>query len=613
MLIVRKSILERYTRPLLFSKIVMCDVSFLETIRSLECNDILLMKDSLGTVFYYLIMSLYDMSGVHSADSQRAMKQQLKKLLSDAIQSPVKEQPTSLVPKPPEVRETFGTLKSKCKSVSNRLFQALLDVITTEDPAQEITSNEELQQNQKENRSKMFVAVIQAIEILFSKINTAVKQGEVSIETVSAFLAYSDEPCDPLTPDAISALSNLYFLIDDPELCNLSYLLVKTFLLNSAQYTLDSHDRTALHYAVNIPNQLDQKKFFTDIIQKIMQMYPLIIYKLDKFGNNVMHYVTSAPYMNTQIAKYFSEKFPIMNTHKNVHGDLPLHVMVSVNFVFFAKVFSFFSLARVNNMKQLRHCLDGQTLSSMRMGITSLREKNTELSVQSDYYVRECIKYFQYLLTNVPLYYVFQVRNSEGLTVYEILKNNISYVGQGRTDLLLRDFAQVSKKLPVYDNRIDLQHQRCVKLFFSGGHDRIVSKKTFERSLYLYTKYTYELITKKFNKVSHHKKERKNFINMSNKQINISLVSFVAVTFFILAGVNEFIAYMYNNIYKSVICGVISINVFAIVCIFYIVYNNSINNDNARLAQQEAQEIEDILLSCVDIKAIAIDNQSVHS
>ncbi|GAT77889.1 hypothetical protein EHRUM3_00890, partial [Ehrlichia ruminantium] len=41
--------------------------------------------------------------------------------------------------------------------------------------------------------------------------------------------------------------------------------------------------------------------------------------------------------------------------------------------------------------------------------------------------------------------------------------------------------------------------------------------------------------------------------------------------------------------------------------------NNSINNNNARLAQQEAQEIEDILLSCVDIKAIAIDNQSVRS
>ena len=165
----------------------------------------------------------------------------------------------------------------------------------------------------------------------------------------------------------------------------------------------------------------------------------------------------------------------------------------------------------------------------------------------------------------------------------------------------------MSERLPIYDSRIHLQHQGCVKLYFSGGHDRIISKKTFERSLYLYTKYAYELIDSKFNKMSRHKAEHKNFIDMNNKKLNVRFTSLVVVPFFILFGVNMIITCVRNDVYKSVVCGVISINVFAIICVLYVLYNKSVSNDNIRSAQHEAKEIKDILLSYLDVKSIAVD------
>ena len=322
-------------------------------------------------------MSLYNTSGVLHVGYKRTRKLQLRRLLSSAVQSSDKDQDQDLVPKTTEGRETFSTLKSTCGSAFSMLCKALLDMIIADDVSNEV-NGDELQQNRLQNKSEMFLAVTQAIDILFNKINTAVKQQEISPESVSDFLSYSDEYSDPSIPNAISALSNLYFLIDDPELRKLSYSLVRTFLINSAHYTLDTQGRTALHYAVNISNQRDQGEFLSDIIQKIIDMCPQIVYRLDKLGNNVMHYVTSAPYMNTQIAQYFSENFPTVNTQKNIHGDLPLHVMASVNFVFFAKVFSFFSLARVGNIKKLKDCLTNMTLSNMRASVASFKKNEMQ-------------------------------------------------------------------------------------------------------------------------------------------------------------------------------------------------------------------------------------------
>ncbi|WP_230957210.1 ankyrin repeat domain-containing protein [Ehrlichia ruminantium] len=610
---VRKSILIRYTRPLLFSKIVMCDISFLEIIQSLECKDILLMKDTLGTIYYYLIMSLYDMSGVRSSEFKHAINRQLRQLLLDAVRLPIQDQSQDLASQSIEMKEILSSLKSACRSVYVKLCKTVLDVIPGDDVSKEAVNNGELQEGQLQDKTEMFLAVINAVRMLFNKINTAVKNQEISPEVVSEFLSYSDKPCNPLIPNAISALGHLYFLIDNPALRDLSYLLVKTFLVNSVQYTLDDQGRTALHYAVNISNQRDQDKFLSDVIESIVFQCPDIVHKLDKSGNNVMHYVTSAPYMNVKIAEYFSEHFPDMNKQQNIHGDTPLHIMAAVNFVFFAKVFSFFSLARMSNMKKLRDCLNGMSLSNMRVNVASLRERGTVLSFQTNNYVSECVKYCQYLLTRLPLYYMLEVKNKFGLTIYDILKHSVLHISRGRLDLLLKNFVRVSAKLPVYDDRINMQYEKCVRLYFSGGHNRIVTKKTFERSFYLYTKYAYELLSNEFDKVSHHKMEHEDLVDTArHKAIRIQLMSLVIITFVMLTGLSGLVSYMYNNTYESVLCGVVSINIFTMVCIFYVLYSKYISRDDAKLAKQEVQEIKDIWLSHLDVKGIAIDRENTR-
>ncbi|AUO54356.1 ankyrin repeat domain-containing protein [Ehrlichia canis] len=604
MLMMHKIAVTRYVKPLILSKILNEDKSFLKMLESLESEDILLLKNELGTVFYYLIMSLYDISGIKN-NSSNTLRARLKELLSEAIDQSSMDQGRVVASQVSDIKDITSKLKLAYQSISNSVYRTLFNVLDSDETSEEEVDPQILRQRQLEYKAQMFECVIQAVRILADKINKAVAEQKISPEQVSEFLAYSDRPCDPLVPDAMSALAKLYFLIEDPQLSELAYSLVKEFLIGFSQYRLDKCGRNALHYAVNICNTKKQESFLCEIIQLLIYNRVEILNELDVDGNNPMHYVACAPYLNRDIVKYFLKNAPAMIVQQNSHGDTPLHIMSSVYLINFAKILSFYNITYRDNMWQLKDVMD-LSLSEMRDVVMSVRGRDEELSSEIKNYLVQCVDAYRLLLTSVPLWRLFEVRDERGHTVYDIMTSAITSVGDGNLKALLEDFSEMSSRLPIYDSRIHAQNELCVKLCFDKKN---IGKNRYGHSLYKYTKYIHDLIYSKFAKIS---ESRARCHSLKKERNGFKFVSlFVIAVFILLCVLNAVLHFKERDIlwcekgvYRSVLFAVISIVFFTAVCVAYALYAKQIDCCNDKAMMYEKENIRGVLLSHLNIEAI---------
>ncbi|CEI85124.1 ankyrin repeat domain-containing protein [Ehrlichia minasensis] len=610
MLMMHRVAVIRYIKPLVLSKILNEDKSFLKILESLESEDILLLKNELGTVFYYLIMSLYDISGIKS-NSSNTLRAQLKELLSEAIDESSADQGRIVDSQVNDIKDITSKLKLAYQSISNRVYRTLFNVLDNDETSEEEVDPQILEQRQLEYKAQMFECVIQAVKILADKINKAVAEQRISAEQVSQFLAHSDQPCDPLIPDTMSALTKLYFLVDDHQLSGLAYSLVKEFLMGFSQYRLDSRGRTALHYAVNICNPEKQWDFLCEIIQLLIYNRMEILNELDVDGNNPMHYVACAPYMNEEVIKYFLKNAPAMIVQQNSHGDTPLHIMSSVYLVNFAKILSFYNITYRNNMGHLKNVMDS-SLSEIRNVVTYVREKNEELSSEIENYLKQCVNAYGLLLTSVPLWRLFEVKNKRGYTVHDIMTSTITSVGDGNLKALLEDFSEISSRLPICDSRIHAQKELCVRLCFDKNN---IGKNKYGHSLYRYAKHIYDLMSNKFAEMSGSKARYLSIKKERNEFKCASLL--IAVIFILLCALNAILHFKASDIlgyeqcvYRSVLFAVISIVFFAAVCVAYAIYAKQIDCCNGKAMMHEKENIKSVLLSHLNIEAISPAQQT---
>ena len=604
MLMMHKIAVTRYIRPLILSKILDEDKSFLKMLESLESEDILLLKNELGTVFYYLIMSLYDISGIKN-NSSGTLLARFKELLSEAVDQSSADQVRMVASQVIEMKDIANKLKLAYQSISHSVYRKLFNVLDNDETSAEEVDPQILQQRQLEHKAQMFKCVIQAVRILADKINKAVAEQKISHDQVSEFLAYSDQPCDPLVPDAISALTKLYFLIEDPQLSELAYSLVKEFLMGFSQYRLDKCGRNALHYAVSICDMKKQESFLCEIIQLLVYGRIEILNELDVHGNNPMHYVACAPYLNMDIVRYFLKNAPTMVVQQNSHGDTPLHILSSVYLVNFAKILSSYNATHRDNMRQLKNVTD-LSLSEMRDVVMSVRGKDEELSNEIKDYLVQCVDAYRLLLTSVPLWRLFEVRNEGGHTVHDIMTSATTSVDDGNLKALLEDFSEMSSRLPIYDSRIHTQNELCVKLCFDKKN---IGKNSYGHSLYKYTKHIHDLMSSKFAKISGSKAR---YHSLKKERNGFKFVSlFVVAVFILLCVLNAVLHFKERDIlwcergvYRSVLFAVISIVFFTAVCIAYVLYAKQIDCYNDKAMMYEKENIRSVLLSHLDIEAI---------
>ncbi|AHX04103.1 hypothetical protein ECHHL_0977 [Ehrlichia chaffeensis str. Heartland] len=605
MLIMRRMAIARYTKPLIFSKILNFDPSFINMLESLEAEDILLLKDELGSVFYYLIMSLYDVSGIQN-DSSGAIRERLKRVLLDAIEQSNSDQSGAVGSQVSEIREIRDRLRSAYQSISNRVCRTLISALGNE-TLQEETDSNITQQSNLQRRLQMFQYVIQAVEILADKLNTAVVEGKVSPEQVSEYLSCTNESHDSIAPDTMSALVKLYSLTDDPQLTDLAYSLVKTFLMKFGRYKLDGQGRNSMHYAVNMCSPERQESFLCEMIQPSIYERVSIVNEVDASRNNLMHYAACAPYMNYQILKYLVKNFPAMMTQQNCYGDTPLHIMSYVYFVNFAKILSSYNITYRENMNALKEVVDrGLPLSQMRERVMSIRRNDEALSRQLKAYVDESVGTYQLLLTMVPLRQIFEVRNNAGHTVYDIMNASMSNIGNERLESLLQDFSQASSRLPIYDCRIDSQHELCVNLCFSNKY-RVVGKSGYGHVLYTHVKRMYDLISYKFSEISD---SRMRCIKIENERGNNRYLSMLVVMMLMaLCVLNTVLHFKTRSIlgieqglYRSVLFSAISVVFFVSICVFCIVYAKYVDVADKKLIIEEEGYARSILLSHLDVQ-----------
>ena len=607
MLIIRKMAITQYTRPVLFSEILAHNVSFLKTLESLEAEDVLLLKDELGSVFYYLIMSLYDISGIQG-NSSNTLKDKLKTVLLSAIRQSSIDESQVAGCQPTELREMSNKLKLAYQSVSNRVCETLLNIIGNE-TSQEETDPEVIQQCKIE----IFDSVRRAVEILAGKINTAVAEQRISVQQVSEFLSSSNGSGDARLPgDMMSALVQLYFLTDESECADSSYLLVKTFLMSFSQYKLDAQGRNSMHYAVNMCNQKKQENFLCEIIQLLVYERIEMVSEPDNYGNNPMHYAACAPYINYIVMQYFAKNAPLILTQQNAHGDTPLHVMSYIYFISFAKVLSAYNVLYQNDMnKNLKPIVNNKmNINTIKCNLRISVQNQKMLVKEVKAYIMECIKSYRLLLTMVSFDQLCEVKNSLGHTVYDIIHANMTSISNKNLEALFRDFSQVSSRLPIYDSRIDSQHALCVNLCFSDQY-KTVGYNRFGHVLYALTKRMYDLMSCKFAAVSNAKVT---YEAIKNERGNFKFVFLLVLTLFLtLCVVNVVLGFKVKSIfgleqgvYRSVLFSVISSVFFASVslcCFLYAQYANRIDDE---IMNQEERTIKSILLSHLDIEEIDI-------
>ncbi|KJV65735.1 MULTISPECIES: ankyrin repeat domain-containing protein [Ehrlichia] len=611
MLIVRKMAITQYILPVLLSEILAHDVSFLKTLESLKAEDVLLLKDELGSVFYYLIMSLYDISGIQG-NSSSVIKETLKTTLLRAIRQSSIDESQVVGYQATEVREMSGKLKLAYKSISKKVCTTLLNMVGNE-TSQEETDPEVIQQNKVKHRTEMFKVVIQAIEILANKINIAVAEKKISVQQVSEFLSFSNGFGDANFPqDMMSALVRLYFLTDESECADVSYLLVKTLLMSFSQYKLDAQGRNAMHYAVNMCNILKKENFLCEIIQLLVYERIEIVSEQDNCGNTPMHYVVCAPYVNYMVIRYFAKNAPLILTQQNSHGDTPLHLMSYIYFIGFAKVLSYYNVRYRESVDQhLKSVVtEKMDIPEMRDKVRISKKNRKALMTEMEAYVTEYIQSYQLLLTMVSFEQLCEVKNSLGHTVYDIINANMTNICSRNLEALVQNFSQVSSRLPIYDSRIDSQHTLCVNLCFSDEY-KIVGCNRYGHVLYNLTKRIYDLMSCKFAAVSHAKATYEAIKNEYGACKFLFLLVFVL--FLSLCVLNVVLGFevksifgLEQSVYRSVLFSVISSVFFAgvsLCCFLYVQYANRIDDE---IMNQEEQTIQSILLSHLEIEEIDV-------
>ena len=613
MLTIRKIAIIQYTRPILFGEILAHNISFLKTLESLEAEDILLLKDGLGTVFYYLIMSLYDMSGIRG-DPRNTVRNRIKSMLRKAIEQSSIDESQVVGSQAAELQEKVSRLKSAYKSVSGGVCRTLLNVIDNE-TSQEEQNPEVMRQNEVKLKTEIFNAVIHAVEILANKINMAVAECKISALQVSDFLSYSNGSNDDTLPkDMMSALVRLYFLTNESLESDLSYLIVKALLMNFSQYKLDTQGRNAMHYAVNICDSKKQEDFLCEIIQLLAYGRIELVSEVDNFGNNPMHYVASAPYINYTVIRYFAKNAPSTLTQKNHYGDTPLHVFSYMYFVSFAKILSHYNmLYRENLTDNLKPIVtEKMNISEMSSRVkTSVRNKKI-LAESIEDYIEECVSSYQLLLTIVPFCQLCDVKNDLGHTVYDIISNNMANICYQKPRALLQDFSQVSSRLPIYDDRVGSQYALCVDLCFSERY-KTVGYNKYGQVLYSLIKCMYDLMSCKFAKLAD---ARELYLSIKSERGNFEILFLlVFIVFLLLCALNIVLMFKTKPIlgiepglYRSVLFSVVSIVFFASVslcCFLYIQHAGRI--DDAAMDQEE-QIIESILSSPLDVEAADFTN-----
>ncbi|AHX04935.1 ankyrin repeat domain-containing protein [Ehrlichia japonica] len=611
MFIVRKIAITKYTRPILFSEILAYDMSFLKTLESLEAEDVLLLKDEVGSVFYYLIMSLYDVSEIQS-DSSNAIKERLKAVLLEAVRQSSVDEDQTVDLQATEVKEMSNKLRRAYKSVSGKVCKTLLNVLDNE-TSQEETDLEVVQQNKIKLRTEMFKSVIHAVEIVADKINTAVAEQRISAQQVSEFLSWSNGFGDASLPgDMMSALVRLYFLTGESECADLSYLLVKTLLMSFSQYKLDARGRNAVHYAVNMCNQKKQESFLCEIIQLLVYERVEMVSEPDNYGNNPMHYAACAPYMNYVVIRYFAKNAPLILTQQNSHGDTPLHVLSYMYFISFAKVLSYYNILHKKDLdRNLKPIVTNEmAIAEMSNRIKISLKNNQALVKEIEAYMTECIKSYRLLLTMVSFEQLCDVKNNLGHTVYDIMNANMTNICSRDLEALLQNFSQVSSRLPIYDSRIDSQHALCVNFCFSDEY-KVVGHSKYGHVLYSLIKRMYDLMYSKFTELSD---ARELYMSVKNERDDFKLLFLlVFMVFLSLCALNIVLGFktkpvfgFEQSLYRTVLVSVVSIVFFAVVslcCFLYVQHVSRIDNE---VMNQKEQIMKNILLSHLDIEEIDV-------
>ena len=610
------------SKPTIFIKVLNHDISFIDMIEPLGAKEILSLKCEAGTILYCLMMSLWTIEKENDNNNfDAAMRKQVTRLLSETIgksESILQNEKrnklsvfSSSQNAVSELEVIVNGLKSTYATFSGKVCKTLLDVIDdNEDVPKEEVDPSILQQKKVE----FFKASVSVVKMLADKMNTAVANGEISVEQVSNFLSYIGFPRHEHEGDVISIIKRLYFFIEDTELQPIVYQLVSTFLTGFSQYTLDMNGRNALHYAVNMCCYVNQEEFLYEIIQPILDSNPLIAYELDESGNNVIHYVLCSPYMNFKIVKYLYKSFPTLTTQRNIHGDTPLHIIAHTYFIYFATMYVMFKAFGRENIGKLRGGLSSGSISDMRSATAEVKESLAVLSQIRFSYFQQCLMCYRFLMTSVPLKYIFEEKNNAGCTVYNILGNNIYRVFYGDLDTLLQDFSKVSSTLPMYDYRISARHEKCLGSFFSGGHRSISSSsEKCTRLFYLDTMNMYNLISNNFDTISSIKTRCRDIDK--DKNTNFQIVSFGLVIFMCLFVLNVVVIFKVEpilgiqpGVYRSILCLVASVSFFTVCCISSVLYCKSVDLDNKKLIEGGKAYMDKILLSPLDVRGIDIDS-----
>ena len=616
----RQWVLNFSTKPTLLSKIIERDTSFVDIIRSLSVEDILSLKYESGNILYYILMGLCIVCGCEDLDNDAVFKEYVKSLLSESIATSKsmleddQRRSLSIFTSTEEVstlREVYNNLKIRYAAVSVKVCKTLLNVMGNDSSTKKEIDPETLEREKTASKVAMCKAVISAIEIIANKFNTAVASGKIFVQQVSNFLSCST---GSIVPDAIGIINKLYFTIEDTELNELMYKLTSVFLLSFSQYNLDTSCRTSLHYAVNMCCYRDRERFLSEIIQPIIYDAPLLALKVDKFGNSIMHYAVCSPYVNFIIVKYIHQNFPALILKKNAHGDSPLHIMASTYFIYFARVYVFFDGFSGQSLKKLRR-RNSENFSELQETFSDLVAEHRALSDERGNYFKQCLEYYRFLITAVPLKYIFEERDKDGRTVYNILGSNVYHVYSGDIKTMLEDFSKVSSRLPIYDYRIDLRYKECMKSYFSGGHQTLDSrKKNFIRTFYLDARNLYGLISSKFAEISNIKAECRSIAKDRNNNFHIVCLGFAI--FFALCIFNIIVVLkvdpifgMHHGIYRSVLSFVVSVGIFVLFCVSAVVYNKFVNLEDAKFIEAGKASIEETLVSHLDIGAIDIDGK----
>ena len=611
------------SKPTLFSKVLNHDTSFVDMIKPLSAKEMLSLRCDVGTILYLIMMSLHIVCGNKDASYAIAadVKKQVAKLLSETIEKSElilqaeKRNKLSIFSSQDSVSEIqviLNGFKSKYAAFSGKICKTLLGAI---DVDEDVVQEDVEQEITLQRKIELFEATITAIKMFADRMNAAVVSGEITVQQVSEFLSYCGSPREELAPDTISIINRLYFTLETPELRPLMFELVSTFLVNFSRYTLDMHGRTALHYAVNISCYENQEEFLCQIIQPIIERNPLIVHELDGSGNNVIHYAVCSPYMNFKIVKYLYQNFPAMTTQRNIHGDTPLHIMAHTYFIYFARIYVMFNRYGKKNLQRLRAKLEGGVLSEIREEVSNLAKLESLLQEVRSFYLQQCLDYYRFLMSSVPLRDLLEGRNNAGSTVYSILGNNIYHIFNGNLKAIYRDFSQINSTLPIYDYRVSSNYQECVKTYFAGGRRIFDPNGQKNKSISLFCSDVikiYQLISSKFNEISSIRavcRDIKRSKNTNFQMVSLGLVLFACL--FILNVVVIFKAEpvfgMQPGVYRSMLCLIASISFFTVFCVSAVLYCRLINLENQKLMEDGKTSIDKILVSRLDIKAIDVN------